>query len=351
MTESAGTAAVDRGTRPAVEPDVELVRALPKVELHLHLEGTFSAERIAVLAARAGEALPRPLDELFRFEALSDFLEFLDWTCGLVRTRELAEQVAHDLAAQAAAVGTRYAEVILNPTHWSSWDLAELVEAVTVGFERARADGHAECHLVLSILRTQSATEALELVEWMGRTRPRRVVGLSVDGDESRTGPTAERFAPAYRRAAELGYGLTAHAGESSGPQGVQDAVELLGVSRVDHGVRAIEDEQVLELLRTRDITLNVCLSSNLVLMYDDERDHPLPALDAAGVKVTVNTDDPAYMDTDLLQEYLRCARLVGWDLQGLAAASRRAVDAAFCSEATAAELRSQIAEFMDRAG
>src|SRR5690606_39200814 len=103
----------------------ELVRGLPKVELHVHLEGTLERERIAAIAAEVGEPLPRPVEHLFEFDSLSTFLEFLDWTCSIVRTPEAAAQVAYDYAARAARDGILYAEVIINPTHWRQWELGE----------------------------------------------------------------------------------------------------------------------------------------------------------------------------------------------------------------------------------
>jgi adenosine deaminase len=327
--------------------DLSLVRALPKLELHVHLEGTFSTERIAVMAEEVGEPLPRPVERLFTFEDLSSFLGFLDWTCGLIRTPELAAQVAYDYAARASRDGVLYAEVIVNPTHWNGWDLEELVGALDTGFARAKADGLAECHLLLSILRAQSADEALALVEWMGRHRHPRVVGLSVDGDERRAGRTGPRFAPAYRRAGELGFGLTAHAGESSGAEGVRDALELLHVHRIDHGVRAVDDPTLMRRLAEERIALNVCLSSNLVHLYPDAAAHPFPALHAAGVPLTVNTDDPGYLGIDLTGEFTKVAELMSWGLPELAAVSHRAVDASFGPPTRGAELHRTIDTFL----
>ncbi len=329
------------------ELDPDLVRRLPKVELHVHLEGTLSAERIAAMAADLGEPLPRPVDELFTFETLSSFLGFLDWTCGLIRTAEFAAQVAYDFAARASNDGTLYAEVIINPTHWQSWDLAQLVEALTVGFERAQADGLAECHLLLSILRAQSAEEALALAEWMGVHRPRRVLGLSVDGDESRAGPTGPRFAAAYSRAGELGFGRTAHAGESSGADGVRDALDLLHVDRIDHGVRAIEDPALVIRLAQIGTALNVCLSSNLIHLYPTEESHPFKRLHEAGVKMTINTDDPGYIGIDLTGECARVAELMGWDLAQLADVTRVAIEASFAPARTKARLHDAVDAFV----
>lgn len=325
--------------------DGSALRALPKVELHVHLEGTMPASRIATLAAEVGEPLPRPVERLFTFEDLSSFLGFLDWTCRLVRTPELAAAVAYEHAARSAADGIVYAEVIINPTHWSGWDLGELVEAVTVGFERAEADGYTECQLLLSILRAQAGEDALALVEWMGAHRPRRVLGLSIDGDEARAGRTGTRFAAAYERAGAYGFGRTAHAGESSGPEGVRDALDLLHVDRIDHGVRAVDDPDLVRRLVDQDVALNVCVSSNLVHLYPDLASHPIAALLAAGVPITLNTDDPGYLGIDLTGELAKVSAALGWDLDDAAAVTRRAIDAAFCPPATKHRLHALLAQ------
>lgn len=324
------------------------VRALPKVELHVHLEGTIDAPDIARLAEEVGEPLPRPVDELFSADGLSDFLAFLDWTCGLVRHPSQAEAVAYDFARRAHADGIRYAEVIVNPTHWGGLPLDELVAGITAGFDRAAGDGHAECNVLLSILRGQTADEAIALARWMADHRPRRVVGLSVDGDEAVSGRTGERFAPAYRLAAEAGFGLTAHAGESSGPEGVADAIDLLGVSRLDHGVRAVEDPALLARVVELGIPMNVCLSSNSHLLYPDLADHPLPELVAAGVAVTINTDDPAFIGCDLTGEMLLATGLCDWDLDDLARVTRTAIDASFAPPDRKARLHAEVDRALD---
>jgi adenosine deaminase len=325
---------------------MDMIKALPKVELHVHLEGSFSAERIVALAAKTGEPLPRPVDRLFEFDGLSEFLRLLDWWCGLVRAEDDAEELAYDFARYLATDGIAYAEVITNPTHWLGLPLAPLVTAFGAGFERAHAEGHADCRLNLSILRQQTAEDALALVEWMGRVRPARVVGLSADGNEAEAGRTGERFAPAYRLARELGFGVTAHAGESSGPEGVWDAIDLLGVSRIDHGVRAAEDHNLLRRLADDQVTLNVCVSSNLALVYPDLNSHPIRTLVGAGVPVTINTDDPMLLGVSLTGELELAARHLGWDLPDLATATHQAVDAAFCSAEDKARLHAAVTSF-----
>lgn len=321
----------------------EQVRAVPKVELHIHLEGTFRPARVAELAAIAGEEPPRPVDQLFEVDNLADFLETLDWVCGLVRDEPTAEQVAYDFAAYAHDQGIVYAEVIVNPTHWSGLTTAELFASCARGFDRAQADGLGDFRLLPSILRQQSEQEAQRLVEWIGGAELDRIVGLSIDGNEEAAGRTGPRFASAYADAARIGLGRTAHAGESSGAEGVRDAMELLGVTRIDHGVRCVEDPEVLGMVLERGITLNVCLTSNCTLLYSSLDNHPIREIGAAGVRFTINTDDPETLGISLCSELELAANHLDWNLADLVAAQHRAVDAAFCSDADKQALRALI--------
>ena len=321
----------------------EEIRQLAKIELHIHLEGIFTAGRIAALAEGAGEQPPRPVDRLFAVDNLADFLETLDWVCGLVRDEPTAEAVAYDFATYARDQGIVYAELIVNPTHWSGLSTAQLFAACARGFDRAQADGLGDFRLLPSILRQQSEKDALDLVEWIATADIPRIVGLSIDGNEAAAGRTGPTFAAAYDRAGDLGLGRTAHAGESSGAEGVRDAIELLGVSRIDHGVRCAEDSDVLAMVLDRAITLNVCLTSNCTLLYDSVDDHPIKDLAAAGVRYTINTDDPETLGISLCSEIAFAAELLEWDLGDLVAAQHRAIDATFCSAPDKAELRNLV--------
>lgn len=321
----------------------EEIRKLPKIELHIHLEGTFIPGRIAALAKGVGEQPPRPVDRLFAVDNLADFLETLDWVCGLVRDEPTAEAVAYDFATYAKAQGIVYAELIVNPTHWSGLSTPELFGACARGFDRAQADGLGDFRLLPSILRQQSEKDALDLVEWIATAGIPRIVGLSIDGNEAAARRTGPRFAAAYDRAGDLGLGRTAHAGESSGADGVRDAIEMLGVSRIDHGVRCVEDREVLTMVLDRAITLNVCLTSNCTLLYDSVDDHPIKDLATAGVRYTINTDDPETLGISLCGEIAFAAELLEWDFGDLVAAQHRAIDATFCSAPDKTALRNLI--------
>jgi adenosine deaminase len=321
--------------------------ALPKAEVHVHLEGCFDAPTIARLAGEAGEPLPRPPDQLFQFTGLADFLDFLDWVCGLVRTREQLARAAHDFGRRASASGVRYADVIVNPTHWRYWrrDVAGLIDALDAGFAAAEQEGLASCGLCISLLRTQTAGEAIELVELLGALRHPRVVALSIDGNEAAAGRTGPRFADAFRRAGAAGLKRTIHAGESSGPEGVRDAIELLGADRIDHGVRAIEAPELVALLAERRIPLGICPTSNLTLgLYASLSEHPVERLRRMGVPVSINTDDPALLGIRIEDEYSRCAETFGWSDDDVRAIAANSIEASFAGPDTKARLRSEVA-------
>ena len=312
------------------------MKSLPKAEVHLHLEGCFDAGLIAHWAKLEGIALPRPQEDLFKFSGLTDFLEFLDLACGLASTKERLVELSYGLSQRLADNGTGYADVIFNPTHWHAWHgrLGAMLEAIDAGFRQAEQDGLPSVGLCVSLLRTQTADAAIELVDTLTTMRHPRVVALSVDGNEATAGRTGPRFADAFRRAAHAGLRRTVHAGESSGPEGVWDAVELLGADRIDHGVRAIEDPALVNMLAERQIPLGICPTSNLVLrVYPSLKEHPIDRLRTAGVRVSVNTDDPALLGASLVGEYALCRQSFGWSDETTKAVARTSIEASFANE------------------
>jgi len=358
--------------------DETTIRALPKAEVHVHLEGGFELVDLVDLAKTAGVALPGPARSLFDVSThyapaldtvtsgggaangvgvggLSGFLRFLDWQCGLVTTAEQAARVAYRFAARESASGVRYADVVVNPTHWSAWTgrTPELLAAFAAGLDEAQQDGLADIGLCVSLLRSQTRGEAVELVEWMAAARPSHVVALSVDGDERVSGRTGAKFAPAFELAKNTGFHRTVHAGESSGPEGVWDAIDLLHAERVDHGVRSIEDPALVDRLVADDISLGICPRSNVSLgIYPDWASHPVERLREAGVTVTVNTDDPAPLGTRLESEWAICADTFGWQLPELGELAHNSVRASFANDDLKRDLHAEIAAFVaDGAG
>jgi adenosine deaminase len=321
--------------------------SLPKAEIHIHLEGCFEIDTIVALAEAAGEPLPRSRDRLFEFSDLSTFLAFLDWTCNLVRTPEQLTDAAYAFSRRMQASGARYADLIVNPTHWPLWQhrLPEFVAALDRGFVQAEKEGMPPVGLCISLLRQQTADEAMEVVETLIAMRHPRVVALSIDGNEKAAGRTGPRFAEAFRRAGAAGLRRTAHAGESSGPDGVWDAIELLGAERIDHGVRAIEDPVLVQELVKRKIPLGICPTANVIgKLYGSVADHPIETLRRAGIPVSVNTDDPAFLACSLEGEYAQCAKLFGWDAKVVREIAATSVNASFAPPALKAAILSDLA-------
>jgi adenosine deaminase len=320
---------------------------MPKVEVHLHLEGCLDHDEIVRLAREAGEPLPRAAEDLFDVKGLGPFLQFLDWCGGLVHTADQLARLAYQLAQRQHRSGCGYTDVIVNPTHWAHFrrDLDGLVDGLDAGFRAAEDDGLTAIGLCLSLLRSQSAAAADELVDWMIERRRPRVVGLSIDGDERVAGRTGARFAAAFRRARAAGFGMTVHAGESSGPQGVRDAIDLLVADRIDHGVRAIEDPGLVAELAHRRIPLGICPGTNLRSgLYPDRARHPLDQLRRAGVPVSVNTDDPASLATTLEDELVLVQQAYGWEDTVVFDVVDTAIEASFADPDRKQALRTALA-------
>jgi len=360
----------------AARVDEDTIRALPKAEVHVHLEGGFELFDLIDMAKVAGVPLPGPARSLFDISThyapsadevtsgggaangvgvagLSGFLRFLDWECSLVTTAEQAARVAYRFAARESASGIRYADAVINPTHWTAWNgrVPELFAAFAAGLDEAEQDGLASIGLCYSLLRSQSRSEAREAVEWMAATRPAHVVALSVDGDERVAGRTGTKFAEAFTLARDHGFHRTVHAGESSGPEGVWDAIDLLHAERVDHGVRAIEDPALVDRLVADQISLGICPRSNVSLgIYPDWASHPIERLREAGVTVTVNTDDPAPLGTRLESEWAICADTFGWDLAALGELAHNSVRASFANDDLKRDLHAEISRFISDA-
>jgi adenosine deaminase len=319
----------------ASEAHLDRLRSLPKAEVHAHLEGCFEPAVLERWALDAGVPMPRPRERLLQFEGLGDFLYFLDWACGLASTRERLAELSYGYSRRLRDSGAGYADLIVNPTHWISWRgrLAEMIDGIDAGLIAAEQDGLPPVSLCISIMRTQSSDAAVELVDALVALRHRRVVALSIDGNEATAGRTSPRFAEAFKRAGAAGLRRTVHAGESSGPEGVRDAIELLGADRIDHGVRAIEDANLVRLLADRGIPLGICPTSNLKLgVYAAIEDHPIDRLRRAGVVVSINTDDPALLGANLEGEYALCRDAFGWSDEDLRALARNSIQASFAN-------------------
>ncbi|OQY24853.1 MAG: adenosine deaminase [Anaerolineaceae bacterium 4572_32.2] len=301
--------------------------ALPKVDLHRHLEGSLRLRTLAEIAQEHGIDLPSyDIKYLRRFATVTtderlDFQNFLTKFAFLQRfypTQAAVERVAYEAVADAVADNIKYLELRFNPaapTREQDFSLDQVVTWVCGAVARAQCDCEISVNLILQIDRRGSLDMASRIVDIALAHRDEGIVGLDLAGYE--VAYPARRFADIFHRAAQEGLGITIHAGEEGGSENVREAIELLGANRIGHGVRSIENSEVVQLLRERGVTLEVCPTSNLqTAVVSRFGAHPLPDLLALGLRVTINTDDPSISDTTLTDEYMVAMMAMGMTLK-----------------------------------
>ncbi|TIH35187.1 adenosine deaminase [Subtercola vilae] len=322
--------------------------ALPKTELHLHIEGTLEPEMVFALAERNGISLPfDSVDELRERLEFTDLQSFLDlyFACSIVlRTRADFADLARAYLARAHAQGVRHVEMFFDPQAHTSRGVA--VDTVIDGLRDALAEANLEWGitggLILCFLRDLPVEKALETLESVAH-RAGDLVGVGLDSTE--VGYPPELFERVYRRARELGLHAVAHAGEEGGPEYVWPALEVLGIERLDHGIRSLEDPALVEALRERQIPLTVCPLSTVRLRgVDTMVEHPLPRMLDAGLLVTVNSDDPSYFGGYIGDNYVAVQQAFDFDLSTMVMLAGNSVTASFASDERKAELRGEIA-------
>lgn len=317
------------------------LKRFPKVDLHRHLEGSVTPETLFEVARRFGGKLPtNSLDELRpMIQATSEeapgyqaFLDKFKIFRGFYPNREAIEAVACRAVQEAAADSVRYLELRYSPTHFGGrgrFEEPDVAAWIQGALKRAARD----CDIVVTPVLTISRDYGIELAEAtvdMALSLPEGYFcGLDIAGNEleHEAGPFAHLFA----RVKRAGWGLTVHAGEACGPENVAEAVRQFNADRIGHGIRAADDGAVMELLRERDVLLEVCLTSNLHTgVVASIGKHPIRALRAGRVPVSLNTDDPAISAITLTDEYVLAVSRLGMTVDDLKTMNRQALRHAF---------------------
>ena len=296
--------------RPQLHPLHDLLRAMPKAELHIHIEGSLEPELIFALARRNGVALAYPSVEALRQAyAFTDLQSFLDiYYAGA--SVLLQEQDFFDMAwayfQRAKADGVVHAELFFDPqTHTDrGLPMATVIHGLARACRQARSELGVSAALILCFLRHLSEEAALATLD---AALPYREHFIGVGLDSSERGHPPEKFARVFARARDLGLHLVAHAGEEGPPAYIWSALDLLKVQRIDHGVRCVEDPALVQRLAAERVPLTVCPLSNVKLcVFKTLAEHNLPALLDAGLCATINSDDPAYFGGYLLDNYVQ---------------------------------------------
>jgi adenosine deaminase len=323
------------------------LRELPKVDLHVHLEGSMRPTTVVELADRYGVELPDGLRE-GRYE-FRDFRHFIDeWLAGLACLREPEDfrRIAVEFCEDEAAQGVRYAEVSFSlPDHRDrvrDWD--ETLAAVLDGFAEGERRSGIVCRTYVDVVRGIEMAHSHRAMEVAAAHVERGVIGIGLGGEE-RYPP--EPYADIFREGRARGLRSIPHAGETAGPASIRGAVEALGAERIGHGIRVLEDPALVEVLRERGIGLDVCPTSNVMTRsVPGLAEHPLPAMLEAGLTCSLASDDPSMFHAFLTDEYELCRRELGFDDERIAELARGGVRASFAPEEIKADLEAGIASW-----
>ena len=330
------------------------IRGLPKAELHLHIEGSLEPELMFRLAARNGVTLPyRSVQEVIRgyaFDSLQSFLDLYYMAAGVLIRREDFAELTEAYFERLQADGGLYAEIFFDPqTHTDRGiPMATCLGGVLDGMEAAEARLGIKSKLIICCLRHLGEEPGLRM---LADTEPflDRIVGLGLDSAERDFPPAG--FKRLYDRARGLGLRLVAHAGEEGPAAFVRDALDVLKVERIDHGIRAIDDSALIERLAKEGTILTVCPLSNVRLCaVKTLPEHPLRRLYEAGVKVTINSDDPAYFGGYIHENYVQTAEALNLTRQELAEIAANSFRGAFLSDIEKAAYFTRIDTYMREA-
>lgn len=311
-----------------------LIARLPKAELHIHIEGSLEPEMMLALAQRNGVDLPYPdaaaLSRAYRFTKLQDFLDLYYRGMSVLRTERDFFDLALAYFKRSAAQRLRYAEIFFDPQGHTSRGVA--FETVLGGLTRARKTARAEygipSRLIMCILRHLDEADAERALD---RALAHRGEIMGIGLDSSELGHPPRKFKRVFARARKAGFKLVAHAGEEGPPDYVWQAIDELGVDRIDHGNRALEDAALVKRIVRDRLALTVCPLSNLRLcVVPDLKHHPLKRMLDLGIRATVNSDDPAYFGGYIGDNYAAAAKHLGLTADDLIALARNGFDASF---------------------
>lgn len=324
------------------------ITRMPKVELHVHLEGAMAPRTLLELAQQNNVEIPAVdvsgVEQLFQYRDFGEFLTvFMILAQAIVRGEDF-ERLGYELGCDLAAQNTLYAEVMLSAMQHllRGMSLHEAIAGTAAGFARAQRETGIEMRIALDYGRQYGPDLAWYVLEVARENRHHGVVAFSIGGNE--IGYPPERFGEIFTAAGQAGLRLMAHAGEVAGPESIWGAVDVLGCERLGHGIRSVDDPALIEHLRRRGVTLDVCPTSNIRTgAASSWQTHAMRQLYDAGVAVTINSDDPTFFHTTLTEEYRRAVQYFGFGVDDLCRLVRNAVQATFLPPTEKAALSERV--------
>ncbi|WP_280518971.1 adenosine deaminase [Shinella curvata] len=318
---------------------------MPKAELHCHIEGATPPALAAAQAKRYGiDTSAFIKDGQYSWQDFTSFVQSYDATANLFRREEDYALLAETYLTEIAAAGAIYSELIASPDQGDAVGIGAdaYMRGLAEGAERARAKTGIETRLLVVGIRHFGPERVVKAAEYAARRPHPLITGFNLAGEE-RMHRVAD-FTRAFDIARDAGLGITIHAGELSGAFSVRDALDHVRPSRISHGVRAIEDADLVKRLADEGTVLEVCPGSNVALgVFKDFQSHPLRALHDAGVRVTLNSDDPPFFHTSLAREYEVASTVMGFSDAEILGMTRTAIEAAFVDEPTRQKLLARL--------
>ncbi|MEO9238392.1 MAG: adenosine deaminase [Jatrophihabitantaceae bacterium] len=334
----------------------EFIAGLPKAELHVHHVGSASPRIVSELAARHPSAgVPADLDELAGYFTFRDFAHFIEVylsVVSLIKTADDVRMLTYEVARDMAGQNIRYAELTVTP--YSSVSRGIAAEAFVEAIEDARIAAETELGVTLrwcfDIPGEAGLPSAIETARIATDLTPAGLMSFGLGGPE--VGVERGQFQPFFDQARAIGLHSVPHAGETTGPETIWDSIRLLGAERIGHGTSAMRDPALVDYLGEHQIPLEVCPTSNIATRaVSTLTEHPLKAMVAAGLTVSINSDDPPMFSTDLNSEYAIAAELLALDQAGVAGLAKAAITASFAPDPVKAGLLTEIDAYTASAG
>ncbi|STX51751.1 adenosine deaminase [Legionella busanensis] len=336
---------------------IDLMKLLPKAELHVHLEGTMPPGLVKKMSEDYKVSLSPSLfsedGKGFTWTNFPEFLQQYDEISSVVNSKQALTQITYEYLKLSHAQGSIYTELTVSPDHLSRFKVPyiETINAVEEGIKKAQQEFGIESRIIVVLVRHLGQKACEELVDQIIQNKHDYVCGIGLAGDEINFHP--ELFVNAFKKAKEAGLKLTAHAGELTNSDNVLQAIELLGVQRIGHGIHAAFDENLLQILKERNIHLEVCPTSNHKLQtrasYPHEHkdlEHPLTIIHEANVSYSLSTDDPPFFGTNLQYEYDYVKNLLNLKPKDLLKITQRAIEHSFAPESLKQQLLEKITTF-----
>lgn len=337
-----------------MEVTYEKLKKLPKVDLHLHLDGALRVKTIYELAQHQNYKLPTDkLEELHKYvqvpencRSLADFLKAFETFYPLLMNPDAMERVAYEVSEDCYKDNVKYCEIRFAPVLQAKGDysMEEILDGVLKGLAKAHYEFGIINPLILCCYRSEPPETSIETVKLAIKYRNRGIVAIDLAGDEEHY--PAEIHKEAFKLAQEHNFPITVHAGEAGAPKNIREAIEILGAQRIGHGIRIIEDKELYEYVKEKQIPLEMCLTSNVqTTVAKDYETHPFKRCFQGGLRVTINTDDPGVSNITLTDEYFLLKKYYNFGWQEIIKVLVNGIESSFTTEERKTKLKQEFEE------